>query len=138
MQRHRTRLPNAILPSGRVWSTLPTSFLTQYLLYLELEMQPPDDLCITSYFDNASLLESEEAFYTRDIDSLSWYTNSEHDVIMRLSALRTERPLRLAALHVRAHQDKKCELVLLSRPEQLNVLADRLVTYRGTQGSSGS
>jgi hypothetical protein len=102
-------------------------------------MQPPDDLCITSYFDNFSLLESEEAFYTRDIDSLSWYTNSEHDVIIRLiRALRTELPLRLAALHVRAHQDKNCELVLLSRPEQLNVLADRLATYRGAQGSSGS
>jgi hypothetical protein len=39
--------------------------------------------------------------HTRDIDSLSWYTNSDHDVIMTLSALRTKLKFRLVSLHVR-------------------------------------
>jgi hypothetical protein len=44
------------------------SFLTQYLLYLEI--QPTDDLCITSYCDNYVFLKNE-AFHTRDIESSS-------------------------------------------------------------------
>jgi hypothetical protein len=47
---------------------------------------------------------------------------------MTLSALRTNLPLRLASLHVRGHQDKRCNSDLLSRPAQLNVLADLLAT----------
>jgi hypothetical protein len=47
---------------------------------------------------------------------------------MTLSALRAKLPLRLASLHVRAHQDGKCEFNLLSRPSQLNVLADEFVS----------
>jgi hypothetical protein len=40
------------------------SFLTHYILYLEI--QTSDDLCITSYCDNSSLLKNEEKFHTRD------------------------------------------------------------------------
>jgi hypothetical protein len=47
---------------------------------------------------------------------------------MTPSALRTKLPLRLASLHVRAHQDGNCEFNLLSRPAQLNVLADELAS----------
>jgi hypothetical protein len=99
-------------------------FLTHYIQYLEI--QTSDDLCITSYCDNQSLLKNEEKFHTCDIDSPSWYTNPDHDVIMTLSALRIQLPFRLASLHVRAHQDENCEFELLPRPEQLYVIADRL------------
>jgi hypothetical protein len=102
------------------------SFLTHYILYLEI--QTSDDLCITSYYDNHSLLKNEETFHTRDIDSSSWYTNSDHDVIITLSALRTKLPFRLASIHVRAHQNGHCEFNLLPRPAHLNVLADKLAS----------
>jgi hypothetical protein len=36
------------------------SFLTHYLLYLEIETS--DDLCITSYCDNHSLLKTKKTF----------------------------------------------------------------------------
>jgi hypothetical protein len=51
------------------------SFLTHYILYLEI--QASDDLCITSYCDNHSLLKNEETFHTRDIDSSSWYAEEQ-------------------------------------------------------------
>jgi hypothetical protein len=72
------------------------------------------------------LQTNEEAFHTRDIDSSSWYTKTDHDVIMTPSAIRTNLPFRLASLHVRTHQDGNCEFELLSRPAQLNVPADQL------------
>jgi hypothetical protein len=101
MQRHRTRLPIAILRTElKGWSPLPTLEPTHYLRYLEI--QTSDDLCITSYCDNSTLLTNEKAFHTRDIDSSSWYTRYTkpgHDVIMTLSALRTNLPLRLLASH---------------------------------------
>jgi hypothetical protein len=101
------------------------SFLTHYLLYLEIETS--DELCITSYCDNYSLLKSEEASHTRDIDSSSWYTNHDHDVIMTLSALRTKLPLRVASLYVRAHQDESCEFNLLRvRNPSVDLTAQRL------------
>jgi hypothetical protein len=43
-------------------------------------------------------------------------------------ALRTNLPLHLASLHVRAHQDETCDFDLLSRHSQFNVLADPLAT----------
>jgi hypothetical protein len=89
-------------------------------------MQPSDDLCITFYCVIFSLLKNEEAFHTRDIDSSSWDTKPDHDVIMTLSALQTNLPLLLASLHGRSHQDVNCEFDLLPRPAQLNVLADQL------------
>jgi hypothetical protein len=61
------------------------SFLTHYILYLDI--QPSEDLCVTSYCNNHSLLKNEEKFHTWDIDSSSWYMNPDHDVIMTLSAL---------------------------------------------------
>jgi hypothetical protein len=131
MQRHCSRLPNAILPSGRVWSTFPASFLTYCLLCLEI--QPSDNLCIPFYCDNFSLPKSEEAFHTGDIDSSSWCTNPDHDVIMTLSALRTKLPLRFASLHVAPIKTK----VVNSRPEQL-ICPCRPTRYRGTQGSPSS
>jgi hypothetical protein len=56
------------------------SFLTHYMLYLDI--QASEDLCITSYCDNHSLLKNEEKFHTRDVNSSSWYINLDHDVIM--------------------------------------------------------
>jgi hypothetical protein len=47
---------------------------------------------------------------------------------MTLSALRTKLTVQLASLHVRGHQDKHCEFELLTRPQQLDVLADQLAT----------
>jgi hypothetical protein len=101
-------------------------FLAHYILYMDI--QTSDELCITSYCDNQSFLKNEEKIHTRDIDSSSWYTNPDHDAIMTLSALRTKLTFQLASLHVRGHQDKHCEFELLTRPQQLNVLADQLAT----------
>jgi hypothetical protein len=47
---------------------------------------------------------------------------------MTLSALQTKLTIRLASLHVRAHQDGHCDFNLLPRPAQLNVLADALAS----------
>jgi hypothetical protein len=105
---------------------LKGTFLTHYMLYLDI--QASEDLCITFYCDNHSLLKNEEKFHTRDINSSSWYINPDHDVIMTLSALRTKLTFRLASLHVRAHQDGHCDFNLLPRPAQLNVLADALAS----------
>jgi hypothetical protein len=103
MQRHRKRPHNVILPRGRVWSTLSS---THYLLYQEI--QTADDLCITSYCDNHSLLKNEGKNHTRGIDFSSWYTNPDHDAIMTVSTLLTKLPSRLTSIHVRAHQDGHC------------------------------
>jgi hypothetical protein len=81
-------------------------FVTHYLRYLGLH--PPDALGITSYCDNSSLLNREEAFHTRDIDSPSFYAKPDHDINMTLSELRANLPLRLASLHVRGCQDETC------------------------------
>jgi hypothetical protein len=101
-------------------------FLTHYIQYLEL--QTSDELRITSYCDNQSLLKNEDKFHTRDVDSSSWYTNPDHDVIMTLSALGTKLPFRLASLHVRGHRNRHCEFNLFPRPAQLNVLANELAS----------
>jgi hypothetical protein len=45
-----------------------------------------------------------------------------------LSAPRTKLLLRLASLHVRGHQHGNCEFNFLSRPSQLNVLADEFAS----------
>jgi hypothetical protein len=124
LQRHRTRLPSAILSSGSLWSTLPT-FVSDTLPSFYLELQPSDDLCIPSYCDNFNMLKTRKP---RDIDSSSWYTNTDNDVYMIRSALRIKLPIPFTSLHVRAHQDKNCEFELLPRPKQFNVLADRLAT----------
>ncbi len=82
----------------------------------------------TSYYDNFSQLKNEEGLHTGDIDLSIWCTNPDHDVIMTLHAFRTKLPPRLASLHVYVHQDGNCEFNLLSRPAQLNVLADDLTS----------
>jgi hypothetical protein len=46
-------------------------FLTHYIRYHNIETA--DDLRVTSYCDNSSLLKAEEEFHTRDVDSSSWY-----------------------------------------------------------------
>jgi hypothetical protein len=107
MQRRRTRLHNAILLSGRVWSTLPT-FVSDTLPRL-----PRTSIRRSLHHMLLRDLQStknEEAFRTRDVDSSSWYTNPDHDIIMSLGALRTKFPIRLALLHVRAHQDENREI----------------------------
>jgi hypothetical protein len=60
-------------------------FLTHYIRYYGIK--PADDLRVTSYCDNESLLKTEEAFHTK-VDSSSWYLKSDHDVIMKLSSVR--------------------------------------------------
>jgi hypothetical protein len=47
---------------------------------------------------------------------------------MTLSALRTKLPFQLASLHVRGHQDRSCGFNLLTRPAQLNILANELAS----------
>jgi hypothetical protein len=45
-------------------------FLTHYIRFYNIK--PADGLRVTSY-DNSSLLKAEKEFYTRDVDSSSWY-----------------------------------------------------------------
>jgi hypothetical protein len=121
---HEATQCNLTARKGTVES--PYSRYSHYMLYLDI--QASEDLCITSYCDNHSLLKIEEKFHARDINSSSWYMNPDHDVIMTLSALRTKLTFRLASLHVRAHQDGHCDFNLFPRPVQLNVLADTLAS----------
>jgi hypothetical protein len=71
-------------------------------------------MCISSYCDNNSLLNREEDFHARDTDSPSFYTKPNHNIIVTLSVLRTNLPLRFASLHGRDHQDETCDFDLLS------------------------
>jgi hypothetical protein len=48
----------------------------------------------------------------------------DHDVIMTLSEVREKLPFKLISVYVRGHQDDKRDYDDLTRPEQLNVLAD--------------
>jgi hypothetical protein len=52
----------------------------------------------------------------------------DHDVIMTLSEVRKGLPFKLSSRYVKSHQDDEREFEDLTRPEQLNVLADRCAT----------
>jgi hypothetical protein len=69
-----------------------------------------------------------EEFHTRDVDSSSWYLKPYHDVTMTLGEVREGLPLQLIYRHVKSHQDDKCDFDDLTRPAQLNVLADHRAT----------
>jgi hypothetical protein len=101
-------------------------FLKHYIRYYDIKLA--NDLRVTSYCDNSSLLKAEEAFHTRDVDSSSWYLKPDHDVIMTLNEDREGLPFRLISQHVKGHQDEKRDFDDLIRPEQLNVLADHRAT----------
>jgi hypothetical protein len=101
-------------------------FLKHYIRFYNIK--PADDLRVTSYCDSSSLLKAEEAFHTRDLDSSSWYLKPDHDVIMTLSEVREGLPFRLISQHVKSHQDDERDFADLTRPEQLNVLADHRAT----------
>ena len=101
-------------------------FLTRYIRYYGI--QPADDLRVTSYCDSDSLLKAEEEFHARDVDSAFWYLKSDHDVIMTISEIRRQLPFKLVSLHVRSHQDDEYDFSELTRPAQLNVLADHRAT----------
>jgi hypothetical protein len=55
-------------------------FLTHYIPFYNIK--PAADLRVTSYCDKSSLLEAEERFHTRDVDSSSWYLKLGHDGIV--------------------------------------------------------
>ena len=60
---------------AQVTQCIPTKLKgTVASLYSYFDSLPYGDLFITSYGDNSSLLNREEAFHTRDIDSLSLCT----------------------------------------------------------------
>jgi hypothetical protein len=96
--------------------------------YSVVDIHPPDDLCITSYCDNPSLLLREEEFHIRDIDSSRVCTKPGHNKPMTLSAPCTlDQPFRLASLHVRGHQNGTCGFDLLPGPQNSMLLnADHL------------
>ena len=73
-------------------------------------------------------LSSVESFHNKDVDSSSWYLKPDHDVIMTLSEVRKGLPFKLSSRYVKSHQDDEREFEDLTRPEQLNVLADRCAT----------
>ena len=101
------------------------SFLSFRFHYIQfLELKPHATVRLSTHCDNDSLLKQEEKFHTREIDSSSWFRSPDHDVIMTLSDLRTRVPVKFTSQHVKAHQDDHCEYGDLSRPAQLNVLAD--------------
>jgi hypothetical protein len=82
-----------------------------------------DDLRVTSYCDNSSLLKAEGTLGTW---IRRWYLKPDHDVIMTLSEVREGLPFQLISKHVK-NQDKE-RAADLTRPEQLNVLADHGAT----------
>ena len=77
--------------------------MTHYIRYYEI--QPADDLRVTSYCDSDSLLKAEEEFHARDVDSAFWYLTSDHDVLMTISEILRQLPFKLDSLLVRSHQD---------------------------------
>jgi hypothetical protein len=99
-------------------------FLTHYIRYHNIKTA--DDLRVTSYCDNSSLLKAEEEFHTRDVDSSSWYLKPDHDVIMTLSEVREGLPTHFKARQKPPRQERA--FADLTRPEQLNVLADHGAT----------
>ena len=101
-------------------------FLTHYIRFYNIK--PAADLRVTSYSDNASLLKAEEEFHTRDVDSPSWCLKPDPDVIMTLSEVREGLLFQLISRHVNSHQDYEHDFADLTRPEQLNVLADHRAT----------
>jgi hypothetical protein len=101
-------------------------FLKHYIRYYNIK--PADDLRVTSYCDNSSLLKAEEAFHTRDVDSSSLYLKLDHDVIMTFSEVRKGLPFQLISRHVKSHQDEERAFADLTRPEQFIVLADHRAT----------
>ena len=101
-------------------------FLKHYIRYYNIK--PADDLRVTSYCDNSSLLKAEEAFHTRDVDSSSLYLKLDHDVIMTFSEVRKGLPFQLISRHVKSHQDEVRAFADLTRPEQFIVLADHRAT----------
>jgi hypothetical protein len=113
LRRFRAWLPNHV----------PSPVLKALHSLLQ-NIKPADDLRVTSYCDNSSLLKAEEAFHTRDVDSSSWYLKPDHNVIMTLSEVREGLPFQLISQHVKSHQDEKRDFDDPTRPEQLNVLAD--------------
>jgi hypothetical protein len=66
-------------------------FLTHYIRYHNIETA--DDLRVTSYCDNSSLLKAEEEFHTRDVRQVGM--KPDHDVIMTLSEVREGLPFQL-------------------------------------------
>jgi hypothetical protein len=62
---------------------------------MSIHIKPVDDLRVTSYCDNSTLLKAEEEFHTRDVDSSSWYLKPDHDVLMALSEVREGSPIQL-------------------------------------------
>ncbi len=101
-------------------------FLTHYIRFYNIK--PAADLRVTSYCDNSSLLKAEGEFHTRDVDSSSWYLKPDHDVILTLSVVREGLPFKLISQHIKSHQDDERDFDDLTRPEQLNVLADHRAT----------
>jgi hypothetical protein len=77
-------------------------FLTHYIHYHGIK--PAEDLGVTSYCDNSSLLETEEEFHNREVDSTSWYLKPDHDVIMTLSEIRKKLPFTLITRHVKGQR----------------------------------
>jgi hypothetical protein len=101
-------------------------FLAHYIKFYEIKLAA--GLRLISYCDSFSLLKAEKAFREKDVDSSSSYLKPDHDVIMTLSEVRKGLPFELISQHVESHQDKERDYDDLTRPEQLNVLADRCAT----------
>jgi hypothetical protein len=101
-------------------------FLAHYIRFYKIK--PAVGLRVISYYDSSSLLKVEKAFHEKDVDSSSWYLTPDHDVIMTLSEVRKGLPFKLITQHVKSHPDKERHFDNLTRPEQLNVLADRCAT----------
>jgi hypothetical protein len=91
-------------------------FLNHYIHYHGI--QPAEDLRVTSYCDNSSLLETKEEFHNRDVDSTSWYLKPDHDVIMTLNEIRKKLPFTLITRHVKGHQDDEREYDDLNKPRE--------------------
>jgi hypothetical protein len=127
LRKSRTRLPNAAPFELKVMAKC-LSFCSWLNTSVSTNTKPAAGLRVISYCDSSRLLKAEKAFHKKDVDSSSWYLKPDHDVIMTLSEERKGHPFILASRRVKSHQDDNRHFDELTRPEQLNILADRRAT----------
>jgi hypothetical protein len=101
------------------------AYCSWLITFVSTNIKPAAGLRVISYCDSSSLLKAEKAFHNKDVDSSSWYLKPDHDVIMTLSEVRKGLPFKLISRHVKSHQDDERDFEDLTRPEQLNALAER-------------
>jgi hypothetical protein len=102
-------------------------FVYHYIKFFHNE--PLDETTFMSYCDNKTVLDNETNLKTGAWQwSPIWSARSNYDVLRQLELAQDDMPCRVTTNHVAGHQDDKVPWDKLTRPQQLNVLADKLAT----------